>query len=146
MAMGRAVSAESSCVTSRTGTNWPFPSMPSCTCAACLSSDCGAAAGCLFVKYRSCRPPFNIDDGLRRTIRRRKHFSGWNDGQIPGDDARVTKSPAAHSFRRRASGAEAIRRKRRDRLADPHIDGGETHIGELVVVAQRGDDSAIESS
>src|SRR5208282_3834255 len=33
-AMGRAVSTESRCVTSPTGTNWPVPSMLSCTSAA----------------------------------------------------------------------------------------------------------------
>ena len=60
-AMGRAVSAEFNCVTSRTGTNRPVPAMLSCICAASLSNDCGAAAGCRFVKYCSCRPPLNSD-------------------------------------------------------------------------------------
>jgi hypothetical protein len=72
--IGRGVPPESSCVTSRTGTNAPFPWTASCIWAACLSSDCGAAAGCLFVKNRSGRPPLivdidididiDIDDGL----------------------------------------------------------------------------------
>ena len=62
--MGRAVSAEFSCVTFRTGTNRPVDAMLVCSCAASLSKDCGAAAGCLFVKYCSCRPPLNIDDAL----------------------------------------------------------------------------------
>ena len=48
-AMGRDVSAESRCVTSPTGTNWPA-SMLSRTCAASLSNDCGAAVGCIFEK------------------------------------------------------------------------------------------------
>jgi hypothetical protein len=61
-AVGRALSTESSCVTSRTGINWPVISILSCTCAASLSNDCVGAAGCLFVKYRSCCPPLNIDD------------------------------------------------------------------------------------
>src|SRR6266481_8741166 len=38
--------------------------MLSCTCATCLSRDCGSAAGCLFLKTRSCRPPRIIDEGL----------------------------------------------------------------------------------
>ena len=58
------MSAESRCVTSPTGTNRPVPSMLSSTCAASLSNDCGAAAGWLFVKYCSCRPPLNIDDAF----------------------------------------------------------------------------------
>src|SRR5882762_2242968 len=63
-AVGRVVSAESSCVTSRTGTNWPVPPMVSCSSAASLSNGCGAAAGCLFVKYLCGPPPLNIDDAL----------------------------------------------------------------------------------
>src|SRR5208337_5386461 len=62
--------------------------------------------------------------GARRAIRRRKGFPGWNDGQISGHHGPVTKSLAAHRYRRRASGAEVICRKRRDRLADPHVAGG----------------------
>jgi hypothetical protein len=74
--MDRAVPTESIAVTSRTGTNAPFPWIPSgvCACiwAACLSRNCGAAGGCLFVKKRSGRPPLavdididmDIDDGL----------------------------------------------------------------------------------
>jgi hypothetical protein len=64
--MGRSVPTESSCVTSRTGTNGPFPWILSCIWAACLSRNCGAAAGCFFVKNRSCRPPLiiDIDDGI----------------------------------------------------------------------------------
>src|SRR6266404_3486256 len=68
--ISRAEPPESICVTSRTGTNAPFPWIPSCICAACLSRNCGAAPGCLFVKKRSGRPPLavdidiEIDDGL----------------------------------------------------------------------------------
>src|SRR6266446_436918 len=68
--ISRAVPPESSCVTSRTGTNAPFPWTASGICTACLSRNCGAAGGCLFVKKRSGRPPLavdidiDIDDGL----------------------------------------------------------------------------------
>src|SRR6266404_5133600 len=68
--ISRGVPPESSCVTSRTGTNAPFPWTASCICVACLSRNCGAAPGCLFVKKRSGRPPLvidienDIDDGL----------------------------------------------------------------------------------
>src|SRR6266446_8198066 len=70
--IGRGVPPESSCVTSRTGTNAPFPWTASGICTACLSRNCSAATGCLFVKKRSGRPPLaveididiEIDDGL----------------------------------------------------------------------------------
>jgi hypothetical protein len=36
--------------------------------------------------------------GARRTIGGRKRFPRWNDGQIPGYDPSVTKSPPADRF------------------------------------------------
>jgi hypothetical protein len=99
--MGRAAPAESSCVTSRTGINWPFPWMPSCTCAACLSRDCGAAAGCLLVKNRSCCPPRIIEDWLAgRFVAERVSLVGMM-GRLP-----VIMHPSRKAWRLTAVGAE----------------------------------------
>jgi hypothetical protein len=99
--MGRAVPAESSCVTSRTGMTWPSPWMPSCTCAACLSRDCGAAIGCFFEKNRSCCPPRIIEEGLAgRFVAERVPLVGTM-GRFP-----VIMDPSRKASRLTAVGAE----------------------------------------
>jgi hypothetical protein len=100
--MGCAVPAESSCLTSRIGMTWPSPWMPSCTSAACVSGTCGAAAGCLFVKNRSCCPPRIIEEGLAgRFVAERVSLVGTM-GRFP-----VIMHPSRKASRLTAVGAES---------------------------------------
>src|SRR5712671_7720916 len=75
--------------------------MLSWTCAACLLRDCGAAAGCIFVKNRSCRPPRIIDEGLAgRFVAERVSLVG-RMGRFP-----VIMRPLRKAFGLNAVGAE----------------------------------------
>src|SRR5258706_11727814 len=69
--------------------------------AACLLRDCGAAAGCIFVKNRSCRPPRITDEGLAgRFVAERVSLVGTM-GRLP-----VIRRPLRKDLGLNAVGAE----------------------------------------